>query len=134
MDRLTSHEMEQTNDATRVDSICARLIVGSTRADEAEVKAIEAMTKLDATIARDEKAPGKPVVEVQFANTKVTDADRRLLANFKSLQTLGLAFTDVTDAGMKELAGRQIQSGRHESIFGLHSNRDRFWRDLDTCI
>ena len=74
-------------------------------AEDAEAKALEAVMKLDGTVSRDEKAPGKPVVEVQFTNTKVTAANLKLLANFKSLQIMRLVGTDVTDEGLKHLAG-----------------------------
>ena len=78
----------------------------SVRADGAEDKAALAITKLGGTIRRDEKAAWKPVIGVMFA--KATDADLKMLAAFKQLQTLGLGDTQVSDAGLKEL--KEIKS------------------------
>ena len=75
---------------------------------EAENQAAQAMEKLGATVTRDDKAPGKPVIGVEFTNysgTPFKDGDLKQLAPFKNLQSLGLLATDVTDAGLKELTG-----------------------------
>ena len=42
---------------------------------------------------------------LDLGRTQVTDAGLKELAGLKSLQTLNLDFTKVTDAGLKELAG-----------------------------
>lgn len=44
------------------------------RADEAGDRAVAFVEKLGGTVARDEKAPGKPVIEVSPSGTHVTDA------------------------------------------------------------
>jgi len=77
----------------------------------AEDKAVAAITKLGGRIIRDEKAAGKPVIEVNFTHAFATDAALKELAAFKQLQTLNLCFPSpaagdlilVTDAGLKEL-------------------------------
>ena len=62
-------------------------------------------------VIRDDKAPGKPVVGLEFYGSpitvRITDAGLKEvnLADFKSLTTLKLSYTLVTDAGLKELAG-----------------------------
>ncbi len=76
----------------------------STRADEGEDRAVAFVQKLGGTVIRDEKTPGKPVVTVKLSDTDVTDAGLKELAPLKNLTTLYLGCTKVTDAGLKELA------------------------------
>src|SRR5207249_701618 len=74
------------------------------QADDAEAKAVEAITKLGGTVTRDDKLPGKPVIAVNLYGTKVTDAGLKELKHLKQLTSLNLAgTTQVTDAGLKEL-------------------------------
>jgi hypothetical protein len=75
------------------------------KAELTEQQAAEAVTKLGGRITRNEQAPGKPVIFVQFAGVPVTDDDLPPLAAFKGLQSLDLSRTAVTDAGLKHLAG-----------------------------
>ena len=75
------------------------------RADDAEDQAAKTVEKLGGTVFRDTNDPAKPVVEVNFNDTKVTDAGLKELAGLKGLQLLYLSSTQVTDAGLKE-AGR----------------------------
>jgi hypothetical protein len=79
-------------------------MTGCVRADKAEDKAVEAIQNLGGRITRDEKAKGKPIVGVDFARTKVTDADLKHLAALKQLRDLDLGLTQVTNAGLKHLA------------------------------
>ena len=58
------------------------------RADDAEDKAVTIVKKLGARVTRDEKAPGKPVVTVDLWVTQVTDAGLKELAPLKNLMTL----------------------------------------------
>ena len=74
---------------------------GAAWADEAS--AVKAVEKLGGKVTRDDKLPGKPVIGVNLAGTKVTDAGLKELADLKQLTTLGLDSTQVTDAGLKEL-------------------------------
>jgi len=74
------------------------------RADDAEDKAVAFVEKLGGYASRDEKAPGKPVITVSLFGTQVTDAGLKELATLTNLTTLYLGGTDVTDAGLKELA------------------------------
>jgi hypothetical protein len=70
------------------------------RADEAT--AVQAGEKLGGRVTVDAKQPGKPVVEVDFYNREaVTDAGLKLVKEFKSLRTLVLDGTGVTDAGLR---------------------------------
>ncbi len=81
------------------------LFAGNTAgADPAEEKAVEYVKKLGGTIDRDNKALGKPVVEVDLFGTKVGDADIKKLLAFKQLRVLVLFGTKVTGAGLAELA------------------------------
>jgi hypothetical protein len=91
--------------ALAVSGLCS---CSPVRADDAEDKAVAFVEKLaeglGREVIRDEKAPGKPVVEVNLVCTPVTDAGLKELAALKNLTTLHLGNTRVTDAGMKELA------------------------------
>ncbi len=82
-------------------------LLGPPRAqgDEAEDRAVEAIRKVDGAVARDEKAPGRPVVYVDLNYRTVTDEGLKELRAFKGLRTLCLGFTQVTDVGLKELRG-----------------------------
>jgi len=64
----------------------------------------QTVEKLGGKVTRDEKAEGKPVIRVRLGGTQVTDAGLKELAALKNLQELDLAGTKVTDAGLKELA------------------------------
>ena len=77
------------------------LLAGPGRADEAT--AIEAIKKLGGRVEVDAKRPGQPVVGVDLDNSKVTDAGLKVLKDLKNLRTLEVAFTAVTDTGVKEL-------------------------------
>src|SRR5204862_328520 len=72
-------------------------------ADDAEVKAVEAITKLGGKVTRDDKLPGKPVIGVSFFGTQVTDAGLKELEDLKQLTALYLAHTKVTGEGAQEL-------------------------------
>src|SRR5262245_45719606 len=103
--------------------------VSSTRADEAEDRAAQAVEKLGGRLTRDESKVGKPVSSVDLYGTDVTeDALKELapltkltrlnlshtttsdaatvhLASLKNLTALNLNFSKVTSAGLKNLAG-----------------------------
>jgi WD40 repeat protein len=74
------------------------------RADEAEDRAVKTIQRVGGDFRRDEGLPGKPVVSVQFFNSRVTDADLKDVAGLAQLRVLGLNSTKVTDAGFRELA------------------------------
>jgi hypothetical protein len=85
-------------------SMVVVLLVGPpVRADEAA--AVKALTKLGAKIKRDDKAPGKPVVEVDLSKGKFKDGDLKELAALEELRVLSLRGTTVSNKGLKELAG-----------------------------
>ena len=74
------------------------------RADDAEDKAVAFVKKLGGEVTRDEKAPGKPVTSLRLRFTQVTDAGLKELSALKNLTNLHLGGTQVTDAGLKELS------------------------------
>jgi hypothetical protein len=82
--------------------IISTILTSQTLTDEASV--VAALEKLGATIERDEKQPGKPVVQVEIVGTKATDADVKNLTALKRIRSLSLGNTKVTDSGVKELA------------------------------
>src|ERR687884_2273610 len=79
---------------------------GAARADEAS--AVKAVEKLGGKVTRDDKLPGKPVIEVNLAFAHVTDAHlkelKEELKGLKQLTSLALYNSQVTDAGLKEIA------------------------------
>src|SRR4051812_40523 len=77
------------------------ILCGAARADEAA--AVKLVEKLGGRITRDDKQPGRPVIEASLVNSKVTDVDLKELKGLKQLTTLILWNTQVTDAGLKEL-------------------------------
>ena len=83
---------------------CVLALTPSARADDAEDKAVAFVEKFGGEVKRDDKRSGKPVINVSLAFTKVTDAGIKELTPLKNLTTLNLMYTQVTDAGMKELA------------------------------
>src|SRR5262245_17073757 len=84
---------------------CVMLSTDPARADEAEDKAVAIVEKLGGQVVRDEKRPGKPVVEVRLDDLPgVTDETLRALAPLQNLTVLYLIGAKVTDAGLKELA------------------------------
>jgi WD40 repeat protein/tRNA A-37 threonylcarbamoyl transferase component Bud32 len=73
-------------------------------AQDDESTAVAALEKLGARVERDEKQPGKPVMEVRLIGAKqVKDADLKHLKFFASLQRLYLADNQVTDAGLENI-------------------------------
>jgi hypothetical protein len=78
---------------------------------EDQEKALAEIQKLGGHVTVDEDAPGKPVIEVNLAQTPVTDAGLTLLKALPRLQVLDLSQTQVTDAGLASLKGLdQLQS------------------------
>ena len=63
------------------------------RADDAEDKAVAFVEKLGGKVTRDEKAPGKPVITVDLSVTQVTDAGLKELAPLQNLTALDLSYT-----------------------------------------
>ena len=84
--------------------LCSSYLV---RADDTEDRAVEFVEKLGGRVIRNEKAPGKPVISLDLYNTQVTDAGLKELAGLKNLTDLVLVCKQETDAGLKELAGLQ---------------------------
>ena len=68
-----------------------------------EEKAVKAIEALGGRVTRDEKLPGRPVVEVDLGKTEVTDAGLKDLKELKGLRTLNLSRTKITDTGLKDL-------------------------------
>ena len=68
-----------------------------------EEKAVKAIEALGGKVTRDEKLPGRPVVQVNLGGTKITDAGLKELKELKGLRALNLTSTQITDAGLKDL-------------------------------
>jgi hypothetical protein len=72
------------------------------RADEA--KAVAALEKAGAKLERDEKAPGRPVVRVDFRGKRVPPEDLACLQALPRLRVLHLGGSRVTEEGLAKLA------------------------------
>jgi hypothetical protein len=68
-----------------------------------EEKAVSQILKVGGGVNRDEKLPGRPIVEVDLSITKATDSDLKDLKELKGLKRLYLGGTQITDAGLKDL-------------------------------
>src|ERR1700733_4501323 len=67
---------------------------------------------LDGVFLRDDKAQGKPIVEISFSQSKkLKDADMKLVGTLTKLRFLSLDDTQITDVGLKELAGLTEMKG-----------------------
>jgi hypothetical protein len=77
-------------------------------AGEREDRAVQLVKRLGCGVDRDEKAPGRPVIVVYLANSKVTRSDLKKLAEelagLKELRRLDVSSTRTTDAGLEEIA------------------------------
>lgn len=70
-----------------------------------QAKAIAEIEKLGGRVAVDEKSPGKPVISVGLSFTETTDAGLVNLKGFTRLQELYLWDTKITDAGLENIKG-----------------------------
>ncbi len=85
----------------------------------AEARATGTVEGLGGNVIRDPARAGHPVVSVELGNTRVQDADLRVLQQFPELRELHLIGTEVTDAGMREvgqLKGLQLLNLRRTRV------------------
>ncbi len=89
-------------------------------ADDAEDRAVEAVTKLGGRVVRDGKDPAKPVVSLNCRGANFSDENlKEVLSGLKGLRTLNLGATKVTDAGLKELAALKDLETLHLCYTGI---------------
>lgn len=74
-------------------------------ADAQDDKAALEVQKLGGRVDRDDKAPGKPVLTVNFATTPADDNALGLVSGLTKIQKLTLNGTKVTDAGLAKIKG-----------------------------
>ena len=67
-------------------------------------RAVSFVESLGGKVIRDDNSAGKPVTGIELTDTNVTDAGLKELASLTNLSSLNLSQTQVTDAGLKELA------------------------------
>ena len=70
-----------------------------------QAKAAAEIKKMGGRIKVDEKSPGKPVIDVVFFETTLTDAGLVHVSRLTKLKRLTLEDTQVTDAGLVHLSG-----------------------------
>ena len=73
-------------------------------ADEADDRVEAAVKKLDGSVVRRNDLAGNPIVNVILSMSKVKDDDLKMLGDLKSLSSIQLYRTDITDAGLSNLA------------------------------
>jgi hypothetical protein len=93
--------------------VVALVLTGALGALPARAQEKDILAELEkrGKLKRDEKQPGRPVVEADLRGVKVTSKMLRAVASLKDLQKLALRATQVADVGLKELA----------RLKGLHS-------------
>src|SRR4029079_9252810 len=78
--------------------------VGISADNSDEQKAVAKLELLGGKVVREDATPGSPVIEVTFEqNNRFGDPHVRLLKQLRSLRTLSLAGTRITDVGMKDV-------------------------------
>jgi predicted Zn finger-like uncharacterized protein len=110
-------------------------------AGSAQDRAVSLAVKRGGYARRDDKAPGRPVVEVVLNITRTTDADLKELAILKDLRQLHLNATLITAEGVKYLGGlkqlekldlssNNLQGATLKELAGLSALR---WLSLQGC-
>src|SRR2546428_10810193 len=77
--------------------------------DKEEDQALPAVERLGGEGVRDEKDPARPIVKIDLSRTKASDADLRKIARVRSIRSLILWNTRITNEGLKELAALDLQ-------------------------
>jgi hypothetical protein len=103
-------------------------LLGGARADEAE--ALEVLEKAGGRPVRDDKRPGRPVVELSFRNSlRLRDAHLKEVAKLPALRSLDLHNTPVTGSGLASLQG--LKSLETLVLSGTQVSGDRLRHLLD---
>src|SRR5262245_46374759 len=94
----------------KLTALCLCWAVGLSLAasfdSDAEDIAVTAVFRFGGTIVRDDKAPRKPIVAAALARSEVTDAGLKEVAAVEGLRELNLwDCTKLTDAGLEGWAG-----------------------------
>src|SRR5580704_11089227 len=83
---------------------CVLVLLSPARADDAEEKTVALVRKLGGSVTRDDKQPGKPVVEVDLSFTKLTEEVVAELSAFKGLTNLNLYRTRIYNSELTKIA------------------------------
>jgi hypothetical protein len=75
--------------------------------DQAPDRVVALVERLGGQIERDDTAPGRPIVGIRLATTRVSDDDLGTLRSLSSLRSLDLAQTHISDAGLDLLRGHE---------------------------
>src|SRR5438270_10438550 len=87
----------------RCGLVAAVLLASAAASSADEDRVVAALKQRGATVERDEKRPGRPVVAVDFRNAEATDKDLKELAALTQLQKVMCLEADkLTSAGLKE--------------------------------
>src|SRR5262245_26995808 len=73
--------------------------------EEALQKTLDDLTKLGATVKREEEEPSRPIIEVSLSEKDVTDSELAVLKNLTTLRKLDLSATKISGEGLRHLKG-----------------------------
>jgi curved DNA-binding protein CbpA len=109
-DRLMANAPEKTTEPKRApdetDALTPnKAVFGDKVAGNKDTKAEKAIKALGGFSVRDNSLEGRPMIRVNLNATQVTDAGLNELAGLKYLLELDLSVTKVTDAGLTNLIG-----------------------------
>jgi len=95
----------------------------------ADENVVSVVSSLEGIVANDCRAPSKPVTAIILRDSKVMDDHLAHFENLDRLQTLILSNTQVSDTGLKHLAGLTVADfdawwPRH-SLAGVTERKDQ---------
>src|SRR5204863_2995101 len=93
-------------------SILGCLTITGIRAQPAEGdpvrdRVVALIERLGGQTRREENAPGRPVIGIRLATTRISDDQLGELRNLTSLRSLDLTQTRISDSGMARLRGHE---------------------------
>ncbi len=86
-------------------ALAAVFLTAAHAADDPDAKTVAAVQKAGGKVERDDKAPGKPIINVNLGVSAANDETLAALTGLKSIKRLTLNNTKVTDAGLAHLSG-----------------------------
>ena len=97
----------------------------------------EAIERLGGRVKRNDNAPGKPVIEVDLSDARISDAQLRQLrmGELKSLRSLVLDRTFITNEGLDEADGKAREDDAEDDVVahGFRSGQAPLVASLRTC-
>src|SRR5258707_10077301 len=95
-------KMRHISIPTILSLLFVALVAGEDKGDKTE-KALKHITSRGARVSKNEKKPGSPVVEIDFASTRVSDDDLSFLKSLPDIEAINFHNTGVSDLGLVHL-------------------------------